>query len=99
VQLEWLFRESTDDFGKLRMHYLYDPFTSMCYATIPEPRNGSILYVTDIRVSGFDRSYLTLEGAKAHCEYAAWEYDVEQVERLAEKLEVRSEIKDRERVE
>jgi len=94
VQLEWMTRELVDDIGKLRMHYLYDPFTSLCYATIPEPRNGSILYVTDIRVAGYDRSYLTLEGAKEHCEANAREYELELAEKLVAKLEAKVLVKE-----
>ena len=52
------------------MHYLIDE-SDQCYATIPEPRCGNILYVTDIRVQGVDRSFISLDAAKQHAECEA----------------------------
>ncbi len=38
--------------------------------------------MTDIRVSGSDRSYLTIEAAKAHCEHIAQLHEIEEARKL-----------------
>lgn len=59
------------------MHYLVDRISHRCFATVAEPRNGNLLFVTDIRVAGVDRSYVDLEAAKSYCEMAAIEDDLD----------------------
>lgn len=69
MELTWIDNHLTDSEGdRMHVHYLVNPQNQQCLATITDPRMGSILYVTDIRVSGTDRSWLTLEAAKHHCE-------------------------------
>lgn len=87
VTLEWIRATPRDSDGaSYDMHYLIDPVTKQCFATITEPRWGSLLYVTDIRVAGVDRSYITLEAAKEHCEWTAFEYERTQSEELAKAI-------------
>jgi hypothetical protein len=99
VQLEWFSRDTKNDGDPVKIHYLFDPSTQLCYATLTEPNNGSILFVTDIRVAGYDRSYLTLQAAKDYCEFVAHEYEVKQCEELASKLEAAEFVRVKEVVE
>lgn len=69
MDLIWIENDAIDvDGEKSNVHYLVNPQNQQCLATITVPRLGNLLYVTDIRVSGVDRSWLTLEAAKHHCE-------------------------------
>jgi len=85
MEVEWLQATPVDADGeRYTVHYLVDRNSQLCYATICEPRFGHLLFVTDLRVAGVDRSYLTLEAAKAHCEWSAFKYDDEEAGKLAE---------------
>ncbi len=87
MDLEWLKMTPTDSDGDTYVvNYLINPVTAQCYATIAEPRKGNLLYVTDIRVRGYDRSYITLESCKAYCEFIAETYEREECEELEKSL-------------
>jgi hypothetical protein len=87
MQLEWMTMTPTDSEGETyRCHYLFNPLTAQCYATVVEPRKGNCLYQTDIRVRGYDRSYVTLEAAQRYCEFVAETYEREECEALEESL-------------
>jgi len=83
MELEWIFKAVPDGEGNtIRNHYLVDSANQQCLAIVPEPRDGQILYVTDIRIAGYDRSFMTLEAAKAYCEWNAEQENIKAVEEL-----------------
>jgi hypothetical protein len=83
MDLEWIIGYPTDPEDiQYTVHYLINPKTAQCYATIAEPRKGHRLFETDIKVRGYDRSYVTLEGAKAYAEFVAVTYEEEEREAL-----------------
>ena len=87
MNLDWMTKNPTDSEGdSYVVHYLVNPLTAQCYATIAEPRKGNLLYQTDIRVRGYDRSYITLEACKAYCEFVAETYEREECEELEKSL-------------
>lgn len=87
MDLEWLVMTPTDSEGDTyRAHYLVNPQTGQCYATVPEPRKGNILFQTDIRVRGYDRAYISLESAQRYCEFVAETYEREECEELEKSL-------------
>lgn len=89
IELEWFIHHPFDSEGqRFTVHYLVSP-TGQCFATIAEPRLGHILYETDLKVSGYDRSYITLEAAKQHCEFTALAYEEEQREALEKSVKER----------
>lgn len=89
MELEWIEREVGDGEGaKIHMHYLVNTENDQCLATIAEPREGGILYVTDLRVSGVDRSWVTLEAAKHHCESMAEMDHIREIEEFGGVLRV-----------
>jgi hypothetical protein len=93
LQLAWIENQPSDGEGhKLHMHYLVDHISQRCFATITEPRFGGLLYVTDIRVAGVDRSYVSLEPAKSYCEGVALEDDMECAKRTKDLLPKEVEI-------
>ncbi len=75
MELEWIINnKGRDDEGNtFPAHYLIDRLSDQCLALITEPRCGNILYVSDIRVAGSDRSFITLEACKRYCECTAIE--------------------------
>jgi hypothetical protein len=92
MDLEWLKMTPTDGEGETyTAHYLVNPLTQQVYATIPEPRKGNFIYQTDIRVRGYDRSYITLEACKAYCEFIAETYEREECEELEKSLKKQTE--------
>lgn len=71
MNLEWSARTVGDgDGNKIRLHYLVDNENQQCLALVTEPRDGCLLFVTDLRIAGVDRSWMTLDAAKEHCESA-----------------------------
>ncbi len=97
MMLEWTTMRPADSDGEpYTVHYLVDPVSKRCYACIPEPRQGNMLYQTDVKFSGEDRFYTTLEAAKDFCEAAAWEYNERDAEKLAVSVKetVAEEVKD-----
>jgi hypothetical protein len=78
MELTWLEGRPRDADGATPyvIYYLVDQVSKRCCATIAEPRDGNLLYVTDIRVAGADRSYIDLDAAKSYCEGVAIEDDM-----------------------
>ena len=88
MQLEWMIATPTDSDGeKYTVHYLVDMLSDQCMAMVPEPRSGHILFRTDIQVSGYDRSFITLEAAKRHCECSAIEHVMEDRKAMAKQFD------------
>jgi hypothetical protein len=78
MKLNWIEgRPETAEGERFHLHYLVDMQTEQCFATIAEPRKGNILYETDLRVQGRDRSFITLAAAQAHCEWSAVKASIE----------------------
>lgn len=77
LDLKWFEADPVDSDGeRFHCHYLVDTLSDRCYATVAEPRAGHTLYGTDIKINDVgDRSYVTLEAAKAYCEFAAYTQD------------------------
>lgn len=72
MELTWIHREATDSDGdKYQMHYLVHEATQQCMATITAPRFGNLLWVSDLRIAGNDRSWMTLDAAMGYCESCA----------------------------
>lgn len=90
LQLEWIFAEPVDDDGdKEHNHYLIDYLSTRCFAIVRAPKSvGSILYVTDVRVVGEDRSFISLEAAKRYCEEMALAWDLDQNNAMKLSLDV-----------
>jgi hypothetical protein len=87
MQLEWIrLTPKNDDGVAIEQNYLVNTITSQCYAMVIEPRDGNLLFVTDIRVSGDDRSYITLDAAKNYCELVAMEFEREECQELEKSL-------------
>jgi len=98
MTLEWIKSNPVDaDAKSFTVHYLVDENTKRCYACIVDPRDGYILYQTDIKVAGFDRCYITLEAAQDYCEAVAWEFDKNEADKLAEHLKEPAEEKAKDR--
>lgn len=86
LTLKWIKNRWTHEGENYESHYLVDEISKRCFAVITEPRQGCILYVTDIRVAGTDRSYIDLDAAKAYCEGVAVEDDIECSKKTAESI-------------
>jgi hypothetical protein len=88
MDLEWREAKPSDNEGnQYHYHYLIDTLSDQCLATIQEPRWGSILYVTDLRIRGDDRSFVTLAAAKAHCECSAMQANMEDAVAMTRQFE------------
>src|SRR5579871_5704477 len=87
MELQWIDREVGDgDGGMYRIHYLVDSANQQCLATITEPRLRNILWVTDLRIAGVDRSWMTLDAGKRYCESVAEMENMRAAQELEEKL-------------
>lgn len=87
MELTWIEKHVGDgEDGQYHQHYLVDAANQQCLAIIPEPRHGNILYVTDIRIAGYDRSWMTLEAAKQYCENVAEMENLKAAEELEQKV-------------
>jgi hypothetical protein len=87
MELNWVEKEVGDgDGGRFHMHYLVNTENQQCLATITEPRFGGLIYQTDLRIGGCDRSWMTLEAAQGYCESNAEMENIREAAELAEKL-------------
>jgi hypothetical protein len=88
MQLEWIERDPTDCEGeKYHVHYLIDAESDQCFATIANPRKGNILFETDLKIRGYDRSFITIDAAKGYAEWSAMRASFEDAKDLAKEFE------------
>lgn len=93
MQLEWFEHKVKDSEGESYLvHYLVDSESERCYATIANPRDGHILFQTDLKFNEPDHSYVTLAAAKGYCESAVEVYNIKEA-KVAEGKEAEEEKK------
>lgn len=83
MQLEWFEHRVKDSEAETYgLHYLVDRDSDRCYATIPNPRDGNIIYECNLRFNQPDNCYVSLEAAKAYCESAVEVHNIEMAKAL-----------------
>lgn len=95
MQLEWQEHRPTDSEGIHHLvHYLVDLVNQRCYAMVAEPRDGHILYQSDLRCNGEDRSYVTIGACKDYCEAQALKQDIGDAAELEERVGITNSTKE-----
>ena len=95
MTLQWIFNTFDDDGDASVRYYLVCKESERVYAIVHVPRKQGIVYQTDLRCEGEDRSYLSLSAAQGYCEAAVMVHIAKEETRELRKLQrsVRTRVK------